>query len=147
MSWTEWTDTSFRGLDLRQLQVDEAFLNVSNAASKKFCLYSLAEDCVKCPFRKLRVIAPEAETIIKLDVARNLNLRLFDIPNDGHCTDYVFPNETSSGLRWSAQPEFGEFGVYDLRIKLSQAIMFETAKQPVFIYSCEFVSSAFKLKV
>lgn len=138
MWWTEWTDNLFRGLDLRDLQVDEAFLNVTNAvANKKFCLYSLSEECVKCPFKKLRTIS-HGDTVIKLDVARNLKMRLFLQNESSPCADYVFPNKTSDGLVWSAEPEFGEFGVYDLQIKSSQAIMFATAKEPVYIYSCEY---------
>lgn len=133
MSWTEWTDTSFRGLDLKQLKVDEAFFNVSNAADVKFFLYSLSEECVKCPFRKLKEVHPMNETIVKINVARNLELRLFS----KDWGDFVFPNETSDHLLWSAQPDFGEFGVYDLRIKGSSAVLYETAKEPVNIYTCE----------
>lgn len=133
MSWTEWTDTSFRGLDLKQLKVDEAFFNVSNAASVKFFLYCLSEECVKCPFRKLKEIHANNETIVKINVARNLELRLFG----KDWGDFVFPNETSEKLLWSAKPDVGEFGVYDLRIKPSNAIIFETAKEPVYIYTCK----------
>lgn len=139
MSWTEWTDTLFRGLDLKELGVDQAFLNVSNAGSGAFFLYSLSDECVKCPFKKLKKIAPQKDTVIKIDVARNLELRLFD----KDWGDYVFPNETSNGVHWSAQPELGEFGVYDLKIKASKAIMFETAKEPVNIYSCKFEINLF----
>lgn len=133
MSWTEWTDTSFRGLKLTSLKVDEAFFNVSNAMDKKFFLYTLSDECVKCPFKRLETIAPNNNTVIKLDVTRNLEMRLFD-KNLG---PYVFPNETSDGVRWSAQPDLGEFGVYDLRIMGSGVIRLETAKEPVNIYTCE----------
>lgn len=134
MSWTEWTDTLFRGLNLKDLKVDQAFFNVSNAASKGFYLYTLSEECVKCPFKKHAHAPPNKDTVIKLDVARNLEMRLFD-------TDlgkYVLSNETSlPSLRWSAQPDLGQFGVYDLRITSTGMIKLETAKEHVNIYFCK----------
>lgn len=133
MSWTEWTGNRFRGLDLRQLKVDQAFFNVSNERAQPYFLYSLSEECVRCPFKFLRKIAPKNDTVIKLDVSRNLELRLFEHDHG----KYIFPNNTSEGLRWSASPELGEFGVYDLRIKPSEAITYGVAKEPVYIYTCK----------
>jgi heparan-alpha-glucosaminide N-acetyltransferase len=114
------------------LKVDQAFFNVSNALNQKFYLYELSEDCDKCPFKKVRDIAPAKDTVIKLDVARSLELRMFD----KDFGDYVFPNNTSLH-HWSAQPELGQFGVYDLKIMASGAIKFQTAKEPVNIYTCK----------
>jgi hypothetical protein len=131
MSWTEWTDSKFRELNLKDLSIDEAFLNVSNAIKQEYYLYVLSEECIKCPFKKLRNISAAKDTVIKLDVARNLELRLFD----QDFGDYAFPNATSLH-HWSAQPELGQFGVYDLKIMSSGAIKFETAKEPVNIYTC-----------
>ena len=134
MSWTEWTDPLFRGLDLKDLKVDHAFFNVSNAANKTFYLYILSEECVKCPFKKHSHAGPIKDTVIKLEVARNLELRLFE----DDLGNYVFPNKTSDhSLRWSAQPDLGQFGVYDLKITSSDMIRFETAKEPVNIYFCK----------
>lgn len=133
MSWTEWTDTSFRGLNLKELKVDEAFFNVSNAADISYYLYALSEECEKCPFKRLKHIAPNGDTVVKLEVARNLELRLYD---KNHSGEYAFANETADGLSWSAQPDLGQFGVYDLRISSSKAMIFETAKDPVTIYTC-----------
>ena len=135
MSWTEWTDSLFRGLDLTELNVDQAYLNVSNGLEKKLFLYWLPEDCVKCPFKLLKRIAPLNDTIIHLDVSRRMEMRLFD----EDFGKYVFPNNTSHTMSWTAQPEVGEFGVYDLRIMSSGVIKLETAKEPVNIYTCKSV--------
>lgn len=132
MSWTEWTDTKFRNLDLKDLKVDEAFLNVSNAISQKYFLYALSEECVKCPFKKLHNIAKSNDTVIKLDVSRSLQLRMFD----KDFGKYAFPNDTSLH-HWSAEPELGQFGIYDLKIMSSGAIKFETAKEPVNVHTCK----------
>lgn len=132
MSWTEWTDTSFRGLNLKELKVDQAFFNITNELKDHY-LYTLSEECVKCPFRKLKKIPASKATVLKLDVSRNQEMRLFE----KDFGDYVFPNQTSDGLRWSARPELGEFGVYDLRIMSTQVIKFDVAKEPVNINSCQ----------
>lgn len=136
MSWTEWTVSSFRNLNLKDLKVDQAFLNVSNAATKSFYLYTLSDECVKCPFRKLRKIEPNKDTIIKLDVARNMEIRLFD----KDMGEFVVGNDSKAKTRWSATPELGEFGVYDLKIMQSEAIKFETAKEHVNIYTCRLLN-------
>jgi heparan-alpha-glucosaminide N-acetyltransferase len=133
MSWTEWTDQStFRGLNLKKLKVDQAFLNVSNALNRKLYLYTLSEECVKCPLKRLEEIAPNKDTVIKLDVERTLELRLYG----SDLGKYVIGNETKVEARWSAVPELGEFGVYDLKIMASEAIKFETAKEPVNVHTC-----------
>ena len=132
MSWTEWTVSTFRNLNLKDLKVDQAFLNVSNALNSPFYLYALSDECVKCPFRKLKKIEANKNTILKLDVARNLEMRLYD-KNFG---EFVVGNDTKAVARWSANPELGEFGVYDLKIMPSNAIKFATAKEHVNIYSC-----------
>jgi heparan-alpha-glucosaminide N-acetyltransferase len=135
MSWIEWTDNFFRGLDLTELNVDQAYLNVSNARNAPFYLYSLSEECVKCPFRKVEKISALKNTIVKLSSARNLELRLFSKDHG----QYVHSNVVKDGLLWSHQPYIGEFGVYDLIIKESNATDFEVAKDPVSTFSCKLI--------
>ncbi|XP_070501262.1 heparan-alpha-glucosaminide N-acetyltransferase [Chironomus tepperi] len=127
MSWIEWTDNKFRGLDLTQLKVDQAYLNISNQQSKKYFLYSLSEQCIKCPFRFLKAIRPENDTLVKLNVDKGFELRLFWKDHG----QYVDPKLVNDDLFWSDQPDFGEFGVYDLLIKKTGPAMLETAKEPV----------------
>jgi heparan-alpha-glucosaminide N-acetyltransferase len=138
MSWTEWTVSTFRNLNLKDLKVDQAFFNVSNALNTPFYLYTLSDDCVKCPLRKLKKIEPNQETIIKLDVTRSLEMRLYD----KDLGKFVVGNDTKVLTRWSAIPELGEFGVYDLKIMPSNAIKFETAKEHVNIYSCMLITQS-----
>lgn len=133
MSWTEWTDSTFRNLNLNDLKVDEAYLNISNAASQKYWLYWLTDECVNCPYKKLKEVHANVDTILKLDVARNLDLRLFSRDEGA----YVYPNQTDGTLNWSGRPDVGQFGVYDLTISASGAIKWKEAKEPVFIYTCE----------
>lgn len=133
MSWIEWTDSNFRGLDLHRLSVDQAYFNISNGMNQPLFLYTLSEECIKCPFRKIKEISKHKDTILKLDTARSLEMRLYTKDYG----DYVFPNITSNGLYWSAQPEMGEFGVYDLVIMETKANRLMTAKDPVSTNSCK----------
>ncbi|KFB50425.1 AGAP005761-PA-like protein [Anopheles sinensis] len=131
----EYTERFFRGLDLWSLAVDQAFLNVShaeavNGAGTDYYLYTLSEECDKCPFTQLqRIPADKRHTVIKVDASRRFALRL----HDRDVGRYSYPNESYfcqlSGL------QLGEFGVYDLRLNDGGApCVLETAKEPVNIY-------------
>jgi heparan-alpha-glucosaminide N-acetyltransferase len=133
MGWTEWSESKFRDLNLRDLKVDQAYLSIENAMNSSFYLYTLSEDCVKCPMQKLRKVEPNQETVIKLNVARSLDMSLFD----RDLGKFVVGDNLKVLPRWSATPDLGQFGVYDLKIATSSSIKFETAKQPVNIYTCK----------
>lgn len=137
MSWIEWSDKFFRGLDLTALDVDQAFFNITNHLNESFYLYSLSSDCIKCPFRKIKEIHKNNETIVKLDVARNFELRLFKQDHGKFVNPDV--NKASDGLYWSSQTDLGEFGVYDLILTQSGANKFIVAKEPVDTNSCRFI--------
>jgi hypothetical protein len=135
MSWIEWSDKVFRGLDLTDLKVDQAFFNVTNHLNENFYLYSLPVECIKCPFRKINEIHKNSTEIIKLDVARDFELRLFREDKG----EFVNPdvNKASDGLYWSANEDMGEFGVYDLILTQAGANKFNVAKQPVDTNFCK----------
>nr|XP_040224539.2 heparan-alpha-glucosaminide N-acetyltransferase [Anopheles coluzzii] len=130
----EYTDRFFRGLDLWSLGVDEAFLNVSHSAAaadgNDYYLYTLSEECDKCPYTKLqRIAAAKRHTTVKIDAARRLGLRLLD----RDVGQYSFDNDTVLCQINSAQ--LGEFGVYDLSVRPDgNGCTLETAKEPVNIY-------------
>ena len=41
----------FRGLDLNNLAIDEAFVNVTSNLLKDLFIYVLNEECYKCPYQ------------------------------------------------------------------------------------------------
>ncbi|XP_055529975.1 heparan-alpha-glucosaminide N-acetyltransferase [Wyeomyia smithii] len=127
----EYTEQYFRGLDLWSLWVDQAFLNASIDGLRNYFLYSLSEDCEKCPYTRLHEIKNEEDSgnVLELDVARRLNFKIFE----HNLGKYAFDNE-SFVCQLSAA--LGEFGVYDLRIKEGgiTSCTLETAKEPVNIY-------------
>lgn len=47
VNWFEQTDQYFRGLDLWNLGVDEAYANVTSLITDQIFFYSLSEDCDK----------------------------------------------------------------------------------------------------
>uniref|UniRef100_A0A182PU71 Heparan-alpha-glucosaminide N-acetyltransferase catalytic domain-containing protein n=1 Tax=Anopheles epiroticus TaxID=199890 RepID=A0A182PU71_9DIPT len=129
----EYTDHFFRGLDLWSLAVDEAFLNVSHATGSSgndYYLYTLSEECDKCPYTKLQRISGEKRhTVVKVDAARRIGLRLLE----RDVGKYSFDNDTA--LCQFNDAQLGEFGVYDLIIQADgNGCTLETAKQPVNVY-------------
>jgi len=132
-SWIEWTDMSFRGLDLNKLKVDECFFNVSNKMAQKYFMYTLSDECIACPYKLQKVIQPKDDTVVKLDTSRGMEVRLCN-RDFGR---YMFPNHTHDGVYWTARPDLGEFGVYDFIIMESGANRLEVAKDPVPVHACK----------
>uniref|UniRef100_A0AAG5D1Q6 Heparan-alpha-glucosaminide N-acetyltransferase catalytic domain-containing protein n=1 Tax=Anopheles atroparvus TaxID=41427 RepID=A0AAG5D1Q6_ANOAO len=128
----EYTEHFFRGLDLWSLAVDEAFLNVSHtAAGSDYYLYTLSEECDKCPFTQLqRIPGDKRHTVVRVDASRQFALRVLDrdVGRYSYANDSYFCQLSSVQL--------GEFGVYDLRLNAGEddACALETAKEPVNIY-------------
>uniref|UniRef100_A0A182JR46 Heparan-alpha-glucosaminide N-acetyltransferase catalytic domain-containing protein n=1 Tax=Anopheles christyi TaxID=43041 RepID=A0A182JR46_9DIPT len=128
-----YTDRFFRGLDLWSLAVDEAFLNITRTpgtSGNDYYLYTLSEECDKCPYTKLqRIPVEKRHTTVKIDVARRIGLRLLE----RDVGKYSFDNDTILCQFNNAQ--LGEFGVYDLSIRQDgNGCTLETAKDPVNIY-------------
>lgn len=76
-SWIERTDSTFKEMNLTTLRVDECFLNITSHIKNKIWLYALSEDCVTCPFKKLMIISPNQENILKVDTTRNVQWKFF----------------------------------------------------------------------
>ncbi|XP_058835834.1 heparan-alpha-glucosaminide N-acetyltransferase [Topomyia yanbarensis] len=127
----ECTEQYFRGLDLWSLWVDQAYVNTSVDGLRNYYLYSLSDECEKCPYTRVHAIKNEYDqsNVIELDVARKLYFKVFE-QNLGK---YAFDNES---FVCQFTKDLGEFGVYDLRIEEGDTTtcVFETAKEPVNIY-------------
>ncbi|XP_055612390.1 heparan-alpha-glucosaminide N-acetyltransferase [Uranotaenia lowii] len=128
----EYTERFFRGLDLWSLGVDEAFINGTVRGLKNYFLYSLSDECDKCPYSKLHELKPSNgsdDNVFKLDISRRLHFKVFD-RNHGK---YAFDNESSV---CEFDENLGEFGVYDLTLYEGNTFScaLETAKEPVNIY-------------
>lgn len=133
-SWIEDPGVdSWNGLKFSDLGVDEAYLNVTNLADVPLWLYSLSDDCVRCPFVKQTIIRPE-KNILKLSTKHGLKFR---ITSDGGAEDIAVNNITARVCS-DFNADMGEFGVYNLLLEpLPDDYMrcrFKTEKEPVNIY-------------
>jgi heparan-alpha-glucosaminide N-acetyltransferase len=80
MSWIERTEQYWNGLDLWSLKTDQAFVNFTSVTPSDFFLYSLSEDCDKCPYKRIFSISEteSSEYIFKIETARQLQLKIFN---------------------------------------------------------------------
>jgi len=125
MSW-ESPPSIFRGLDLDKLGTDEAYLNIT-ASKPDLSLYSLSENCDKCPWQRLEDIS--GSLVLKQSTHHTIHylvLRNEDAPYIR--TDSAIL-EASTVCETSVQ--FGEFGIYDFNL---DDCSMETALEPVNAY-------------
>ncbi|XP_075216758.1 heparan-alpha-glucosaminide N-acetyltransferase [Lycorma delicatula] len=124
MAWWENPGTkTYKNLDLSSLDVDEAYLNITNIENTTLYLYSLSEQCYKCPFSLVTQI--NEENIQKVDTQYNVTWRLY------RRSDQIIPVNDTRLLYCEIVPEnFGEFGIYDWIIEDGKCNLF-TMKQPV----------------
>lgn len=64
-------------LSTNDLRVDEAFVNLTSSASKRLFLYSLSDDCVRCPWTKWREMASGRSAIAKISTKLGFSWRVF----------------------------------------------------------------------
>ena len=73
MGVEEPPEDEFRGLNLSSLQLDQAFVNVSQTSElqeeQKYYLYLRSENCYKCPFRPY-------DELISFEEFKEVNLRI-----------------------------------------------------------------------
>ena len=67
MGVEEPTDELFRGLDLTDLSLDQAYVNINRTSevrnNQPYYLYLRSENCYKCPFRHYEEFSPEDVTV------------------------------------------------------------------------------------
>ncbi|XP_075155903.1 heparan-alpha-glucosaminide N-acetyltransferase [Haematobia irritans] len=115
--FTEYVEPTWRGLNMRQLKVDEAYLILKNLYDKVTYLYTLSEECYTCPYTKVKALHPhqtngkDIENLTTtLNVAHALKFKIFDYD----VGRYAFSNETA--LCEFEQINLKEFGVYNLTL-------------------------------
>ncbi|XP_068084945.1 heparan-alpha-glucosaminide N-acetyltransferase isoform X2 [Anabrus simplex] len=135
MSWIEDPGVAeFRGLNLTQLGVDEAYVNVTSQIPGLW-LYTLSQECYKCPYSR-HLALDEVKEPFKWSTQYRHKWRIM---TDGSAP--TVPAENYSGVACEMDADLGEFGVYDLRIHdgggggSSKTICeLDTALEPVNIY-------------
>lgn len=76
--WEFGTQPLVGNLSTDDLRVDEAFLNISSTAAKRLFLYSVSDDCVRCPWTRWREMAPGRSAIAKISTKLGVSWRLFE---------------------------------------------------------------------
>ncbi|XP_054258843.1 heparan-alpha-glucosaminide N-acetyltransferase isoform X2 [Macrosteles quadrilineatus] len=98
--------TTWRGLDLNSLQVDEAYLNITSNKDEVY-LYSISEDCDRCPFSLEGVI--HHHRVFKVNTKHPSKWRLYS-----RSDSIISSNDTRLLECDVVSSNVGEFGVYDL---------------------------------
>ncbi|GAB0094362.1 hypothetical protein DMENIID0001_096520 [Sergentomyia squamirostris] len=136
-SWVEQTTvTKFRNLDLRRLSVDQAYLNISSHFPSSLWLYTLSDECYRCPYSRVQEIKRRRENVLKIDTKFGLSWRIYD----QDVGPYTLESAQNSQILCDLRPDVGEFGVYDVTISDAGKCSLNTALHPVNIYlrKCEF---------
>lgn len=85
----ELSDPIFGDIDLQNLAVDQAYINITSNASNRYWMYTLSDDCIRCPFAKFRDIAPHRSALVKFSTFRRFQWKVFD----EDLGPYAFDNE------------------------------------------------------
>uniref|UniRef100_A0A1B0BY02 Heparan-alpha-glucosaminide N-acetyltransferase catalytic domain-containing protein n=1 Tax=Glossina palpalis gambiensis TaxID=67801 RepID=A0A1B0BY02_9MUSC len=129
LEFVEYTTPEWRGLNMRSLKVDEAYLILKSHFSKATYLYSLSEACYSCPYTKVKnLLQHHYNDNLTLNVAYPIKFKLID-QDVGR---YAFNNITS--LCEYENLNYGEFGVYNLTLDVNGSCEWRTDKEAVNIY-------------
>lgn len=125
-SWLEIPPDTSGKYNFSALKVDEAFLQVT--ANERVKLFSLSDDCYKCPFTYLKTITDSSFHV--LSTKYGVSWRVYrDLTNSSE-------TDTSSldSLICEIRPKnFGQFGVYNLNVK-NESCEVTTLSEAVSIY-------------
>lgn len=126
MSWFEIPGgDATKHYDFSSLKVDEAFLKVT--ANDQIRLFSLSDECYKCPFTYVNSI--NRTSLEKISTKYGLSWRVY---RAGENISSTYPDPES--LICEVRPKnLGEFGVYHLNVKNETCDIF-TVSDPVNIY-------------
>ncbi|XP_059617593.1 heparan-alpha-glucosaminide N-acetyltransferase-like [Phlebotomus argentipes] len=127
-SWVEQTVSRFRGLDLQRLSIDEAFVNVSSRLQTPVWMYSLSDECHRCPYSRVQEI--RRQHVLRVSTKYGVNWRFFD----KDVGPYTLEASTEARVVCDLRPDMGEFGVYDVLIDDTEKCAVTTALEPVNIY-------------
>ncbi|XP_072942286.1 heparan-alpha-glucosaminide N-acetyltransferase isoform X2 [Epargyreus clarus] len=114
------------GLNMSSLKMDQAF--IMGVADRDVGVYSVSDDCFRCPFEKQNVLTADAEKWWVVTTARRMTWRVYEDTAD----QYISARNTS-GLLCQLRPAMGEFGVYKLNAS-GEGCNVSVVKDPVDIY-------------
>lgn len=112
------------------LDVDEAYLNVTTTYPASVWMYYMTEECYKCPYERLAEIRSQIRSGEKNTFfvsTKFHNMWRFYRKNMGK---YV-PEEEKRNLVCEMSPQIGEFGVYDFIVGGSERCEANEVRPPI----------------
>ncbi|XP_055297749.1 heparan-alpha-glucosaminide N-acetyltransferase isoform X3 [Sitodiplosis mosellana] len=107
-----------------QLKVDQALLNVSSTLYESLWLYQLSDECIACPYKKLKKIPARSYIVERINTATQLKWSLYK----SNVGPYAFQNSTAFCV---VKPDnLGQFGIYNLTVD-DNGCTFHTHQAPV----------------
>lgn len=126
MSWIEIPGDTSGVYNFSDLAVNEAFLKVTSVERIK--LYSLSDECYKCPFTYVRSVTNS--TLDKISTKYGVSWRAYRDTNSSAEIDISSLDSLICEIR---PRHFGQFGVYHLDVK-NESCEVTTVSEPVNIY-------------
>jgi len=123
MSW-EVQQPYFRGLNMRDLKIDEAYVNVSWTGDGDMFLYKRSENCYLCPWERVDKVS--GSMVLKESTHHLMHFLGRRSGEEEFIRTDCSPEELNQIC--SVTERLGEFGVYDLNMR---DCSFETALEPV----------------
>ncbi|XP_017151391.1 heparan-alpha-glucosaminide N-acetyltransferase [Drosophila miranda] len=110
----EYTDPRWRGLNMRDLAVDQAYMYLRSEYGEPSYLYTLSDECYTCPYTKVKALpaAGSGQQLepLQLSTEYALNFKIFQ-HDQGR-----YAHENVSALCWLRRTDLQEFGVYNLTL-------------------------------
>ncbi|KAL0883717.1 hypothetical protein ABMA27_015832 [Loxostege sticticalis] len=126
-SWLEEPNADeHEGLNMTALAMDQAY--VVGLADRNVSVYSVSDDCFRCPFELQKSLTEGEEESWVASTARRATWRVYSDVSD----QYISARNTS-GMVCQLRPQLGEFGVYQLNVT-GDGCEVTTSKEPVDIY-------------
>ncbi|CAB3256696.1 unnamed protein product [Arctia plantaginis] len=119
------------GLNITALNRDQAYM--VGIADLNVGVYSVSDDCFRCPFEWQKTLLAHEEGTWKVQTARRSTWRVY-----ADLTEQYVSAGNTSGLLCQLRPQMGEFGVYKLNVTLDGCDV-RTTKEPVDIYMRKFI--------
>uniref|UniRef100_W8B6X1 Heparan-alpha-glucosaminide N-acetyltransferase n=1 Tax=Ceratitis capitata TaxID=7213 RepID=W8B6X1_CERCA len=126
--FVEYTEPVWRGMNMRDLKVDEAYIVVKSQYDEPAYLYSRSEECYTCPYSYVK---PMHNFMFKLNVARGWEFKVYDRDASDHgmlCNDTIC---NSVCELYAPTTLLQEFGVYNFTLRQNGSCELVTDKTGV----------------